>query len=461
MFIQKHEWKHSESNSFFLSLKKQCNLSQAQFYTPFYSLFFKMKNNQHSHKQIDFRRQYYLRSIHSIVSKDTYHSNKTVQGTIYDFQSKKEYSQSLFMKQISVLDTNHIFLNHYNLLTQRPSLLPSTYNYITFSKVNSLQNSSYIDCFLSYLFSLLTEKNKLPTFPIYYGCVNGMTDHYQDITEDIPDLETFPGFFKGNQTLYDINVYTTNKEKLEQHKDLEDISSDSENDEEDDYIAHFKKIPVLQLFLESLEGTLEDVIHSPDFKLCELLSLLFQISFALLYLQTTYSFVHNDLHVNNIMFQTTEESYLYYKYQDTCYKIPTYGKIYKIIDYGRSMFRLNQRFFLNDSFDKHGEADTQYDWKNINLNYNFDLCRLSTTILDELQESSIPDMETNPIYELLVSMIRDKSGNLIYNGEDSFQLYVDITEKAVNSKPDLILNHSLMKQFQIKEDENKTYFKLD
>ena len=36
---------------------------------------------------------------------------------------------------------------------------------------------------------------------------------------------------------------------------------------------------------------------------------MFQISFALCYLQKNYNFTHNDLHVNNIMFKKTDKHF--------------------------------------------------------------------------------------------------------------------------------------------------------
>ena len=60
------------------------------------------------------------------------------------------------------------------------------------------------------------------------------------------------------------------------------------------------------------------------------MSSLFQISFALSYLQRRYDFTHNDLHTNNIMYIETDKRYLYYKLNGRHYKIKTYGKIFKI-----------------------------------------------------------------------------------------------------------------------------------
>ena len=122
-------------------------------------------------------------------------------------------------------------------------------------------------------------------------------------------------------------------------------------------------------------------------------SALFQTIFALIYLQKHYYFIHNDLHVENIMFKKTNRKYLYYKYNNLYFKIPTHGYIFKIIDFGRSIFKYKNKLFYNDSFSNHGEAGGQYDYPNYLLfnnnniykpNFNFDMCRLSITILESL-----------------------------------------------------------------------------
>ena len=90
--------------------------------------------------------------------------------------------------------------------------------------------------------------------------------------------------------------------------------------------------------MEKLEGTLEDIINDPSISnLHHLLkSCLFQISFALSYLQKHYQFTHNDLHSDNIMLKPTKIPYLYFHINKTYFRIPTFGKITKIIDFGPS-----------------------------------------------------------------------------------------------------------------------------
>ena len=88
---------------------------------------------------------------------------------------------------------------------------------------------------------------------------------------------------------------------------------------------------------------LEDI---KDIKTDVILSCIFQISFGLNYMQKHYSFTHNDLHINNIMYTSTSKTFLYYKYNNIYFKVPTYGYLFKIIDFGRSIFNFHNRLFL-------------------------------------------------------------------------------------------------------------------
>lgn len=465
MYIDYYNW-NKRSKELFQSCLRQLGLSNCQFYYPPFALFFKIYNTENSHRCIDFKRRYYVQSIdHSLQhpDRDDYDSNGMYLATLLDSKQNKRYQKAIFVKQLSILDTNHIVLNHYNLLQKRHPLLPSNYNHITFDKLNKIDNSVYIDCFASFLFGQLTEKQINPSFPLYYGCVNGIGNHRVDITEDIEEFESYDTFNKGLHTLYDINVYTSDDSKVTGNDSESKNDPDSEpntpynteEEDEDDFIMEVKQIPVQSLFIESLDGTFEDIIQPETYNPEILVSALFQITYALAYLQTHFDFVHNDLHINNIMYTSTPDEFFYYRIQDQIYKVPTYGYCFKIIDYGRSIFRFKGRLYVNDSFSKYGEADSQYIFEDNtiqNLNYSFDLCRLATTILDEFKENEglYEESETHTnIVQLFTQFITDSHGNIFYDGSDqTFQLYIDITEKAVNAIPSEVLQDPLFESFK-------------
>ena len=172
------------------------------------------------------------------------------------------------------------------------------------------------------------------------------------------------------------------------------------------------------------------------------------------------------------MFKETNEEYLYYQHENKYFKVPTYGKIFKIIDYGRCIFTFKGRLYLNDAFSKYGEADSQYNYPNSNIkednkpfnpNYSFDMCRLSTTIYDEFQEINIEKCDTYVKFmELIQNILIDKDNQEIYDGSDNtFQLYIDITNKAINGIPADILNRDIFDIYLEEKKDNLIYFNLD
>ena len=223
-----------------------------------------------------------------------------------------------------------------------------------------------------------------------------------------------------------------------------------------------------------MEGTLEDIIHDRDIpNLSNLLkSCFFQISFALTYLQKKYQFTHNDLHINNIMFKQTEKKFLYYKLNNQYFQIPTFGKIFKIIDFGRSIFTFKNKTYMNDVFSKHSEAGGQYYYpeqvqfinrkipkdKIIQPNYHFDLCRLSMTILDEIDPSRIDD----DLFCFMKKMCIDCNRNNLCDLSDNFNLYISIAKNANNALPSNILQNKLFSHFKIskKKAPTKSFYTL-
>jgi hypothetical protein len=237
----------------------------------------------------------------------------------------------------------------------------------------------------------------------------------------------------------------------------------------DDCVAELYKIPIQNLFIEKLEGTLEDLIDE-NIKEEVLLSLMYQVSFALTYLQKHYQFTHNDLHINNIMYLKTENKFIYYKYNNKYFKVPTYGYIFKIIDFGRAIFRYRNKVFMNDVFSNYGEAGGQYTHpsqvsftiekkeKKINPNYHFDLCRLSMTILEELDFQNYSDN----IILFLHGLCKDKVGRSFCEMEDNFNLYKSIAKDACNCLPREIIMDKIFDKYRVKKNlfPRKSYYTL-
>jgi serine/threonine protein kinase len=216
--------------------------------------------------------------------------------------------------------------------------------------------------------------------------------------------------------------------------------------------------PVQINCIEKLEYTLDNYIENTQNNISEVewKSIIFQICFGLSVAQKQYDFVHNDLHSSNIMFKETELEYLYYNFKGNCFKIPTFGKITKIIDFGRATFNYKNKVFFSDVFKKHGDAEGQYSYPYLNNlknckikpNKSFDLSRLATTIIEHFDEDS-------NIYRLLKLWCMDKYGNFLMNLEDDFNLYRIIAKNVKSAVPKNQINKLIFKEFIIEKEDIK------
>ena len=187
---------------------------------------------------------------------------------------------------------------------------------------------------------------------------------------------------------------------------------------------------------------------------------LFQIIMTLVTYQKLFNFTHNDLHTNNIMFISTDKKYLNYKFNGQHYRVPTYGRIYKIIDFGRAIYNFNGKQIISDSFYLKGDAAGQYNFsacKNINKreilpNKGFDLCRLGCALYDYFINDVEQKLET-PLEKLIDEWVTDDSGkNILYkiNGEErypDFKLYKMISRKCTKHTPELQLEKDIFTTF--------------
>ena len=490
--LEQWKWQRKERNILYKSVKEILVMDHPQMYYPIMSLYFYIHNTKDSHKCIDFKRNYYLREITEIQRGYEINSNCILNGMVYNSSQNTTETREVFCKSIPLLDPVHFILNNYSTYYKRCPLLPSNYVANTQKKINNLDNMAYIDVFCSYLFSELTIKNKLPCFPIYYGSVNGLKNINYDITDDIDSFDMNNEFHKTLDKSFTVKSFTINETDEKYSKsstetndsiesiprsdisDISDISDDYMNnyDSSDMIIAELKSCPTICLFVEKLEGTLDELI---DDSLCmdEIKSCYFQLAFSLAYLQKYYGFTHNDLHISNVMYSKTDKKYIYYKFNNIYYKVPTYGKLFKIIDFGRSIINFKGKIFMNDAFSKYGEAEGQYKYsssvpfmkpyKGNEPCYYFDLCRLSITILDEVRELYEDDIDENKDeeliqkYDTLMEFLKytttDMNNNRLDKQDDDFSLYINISKYAKNSLPKDLLTNDFFKEYRVKKSQ--------
>lgn len=231
-------------------------------------------------------------------------------------------------------------------------------------------------------------------------------------------------------------------------------------DEQEKY-AIIKDFPVQLICLEKCDGTFDDLFTNGEITDEIASSALFQVIMSLITYQKLFLFTHNDLHTNNIMYINTEIPYLYYKFENNTYKVPTFGKIYKIIDFGRSIYTFNNLVYCSDSFAPSGDADTQYNTEpffnenkpRIEPNMSFDLCRLGCSIYDFI----IPDQLEYQDYDELQKTIHrwcldDNGKNVLYkkNGDErypDFKLYKMIARTVHKHTPQEQLKFDYFNQY--------------
>ena len=155
-------------------------------------------------------------------------------------------------------------------------------------------------------------------------------------------------------------------------------------------LAYIYNYPSQSICIEQCNGTLDSLFENEEMSSQQGICALLQVIMNLICYQKCFHLTHNDLHTNNIMYIETNEKYLYYKVNKEYYKVPTYGKIYKIIDFGRSIYKFNGKMFIGNCFGVNGDASTQYNCEpymnekkpRVDPNFSFDLCRLGCSIYD-------------------------------------------------------------------------------
>ena len=275
-------------------------------------------------------------------------------------------------------------------------------------------------------------------------------------------------------------------------------SSDSEDDTE--FRAILRDMPVQATIIERCEGTMDELMEAeypdtrdgdatddsdnsintieipdPTTKESRWNAWVFQVVAALTSAQHHYDFVHNDLHTNNIMWVPTADEYLYYrivgaKGGDRHYRVPTFGRLFKIIDFGRATFRpqaaaKSNDIWLPDGYAPDADAAGQYNFGHyyeqgkpkLGPNKSFDLCRLAISMLETLWDERPADREpakklteepgriqnetVSPLWNLLWLWMTDKTGkNMLRTPEGrerypDFDLYCAIARDVANAVP--------------------------
>lgn len=392
-----------------------------------------------------------------------------------------------------------------------------------FEKVHSPHNAAYIGSLIS---TALSETGCIH-FPQVYGTFAGIASEYVlNISDDYEDLCERPWFIQNLGHTFDLRLKETiqaairiedtaepieldaiplepveghtipsspilhNQELVEESEEEEETddegnstdyifniqSCDSEGNEigvegEEEPFAHaiFHDVQVHTTLLEKCEDTFYHLIQKEQSHE-KRMAWMAQIVFALAYAQRNFGFVHNDLHVNNVMYVKTETEYLLYNIAGRCFKVPTHGYIMKIIDFDRATFSVKlpgmkeAKFFMSDQFDMDEEAGGQYNcqpfynskYPELKPNPSFDLARLATSLFwdcfpngpfdesykdDQLFKMLMQWMTTTSGESIMFRNLHEKDAHDRYHG---FHLYKALARFCKDAVPRKQLDHFAM-----------------
>jgi hypothetical protein len=455
--------------------------------------------------------------IEYLDKSEFFNENKNKLFHVEDFSFLLDPSENETKKPLIVIDKNvsnksklsiqsinedlyeNLFISELDLEKEENSAVKTNENVITLQDIKELSLE-----IPDFNMMLVDGTNKTTTIKSNSTC-SSRTSHTSNSEDSTVDLESSTAVkININSEDIDINAEdildTDTKTKTntvgdcEQCDLVEEFVDDDEWEDEDSNSSFSEeeqqveltipKFPVNVICMECCEDTLDNLIDSnPDLPDEEFFSALMQIIMILLTFQKVFAFTHNDLHTNNVMYNATKKKYLYYCYKKKYYKVPTYGRIFKIIDFGRSIYKVNQKVFCSDSFQPGADAATQYNTEpyfnekkpRLEPNYSFDLCRLACSIFDfviEDMEEVLPKnlSKCSPVARLINEWCSDDNGiNILYknNGAErypDFKLYKMIARLVHNHTPQAQLERKEFSKFVINKnnvDKNELIMNID
>jgi len=300
---------------------------------------------------------------------------------------------------------------------------------------------------------------------------------YENDPEETDDNET-----DDSSNNSEMNYTSSDEEQEEEDEEEEEEEEEEQEDEEEEQdeeelhddipiFAYIHNFPIQMICLEQCKGTMDSLLEEGELDENKAAAALMQIIMTLITFQKAYNFTHNDLHTNNIMYVETDSEFLYYQFNKKVYKVPTYGKIYKIIDFGRAIYKFNKKIYCSDSFAPEGDANTQYNFEpyfnskkpRLEPNYSFDLCRLGCSIYDFILDETYDDddIEIDELQRTVIRWCSDDNGkNVLYkkSGEErypNFKLYKMIARTVHEHTPESQLKDPYFRQFLLSEKKIK------
>ena len=299
------------------------------------------------------------------------------------------------------------------------------------------------------------------------------TDSEDERESKVSELHDGDNVSVGDTSLYSATITTASGSSDSGSSDSE--SSGSSLGSEMKFFAALSEFPTMLMFLESNKSTMDSLldgssemtaaVDTPEWE-AQWSAWLFQVIAALCPLQSLWAMTHNDLHSNNILWTPTDKEYLYYSTRDgRKWRVPTYGKLFRIIDFGRAIYTHNGVLCISDDYWPENEAGSQYNFgplydakePRVYPNPSFDLCRLSVSIFEAMfteipedrpggavlssEDGRVQNETVSDLFNVLWSWLIDEDGaNVLWDENQSerypgFDLYRVIAQKVKGAVP--------------------------
>lgn len=332
---------------------------------------------------------------------------------------RKTYYTKAFIKEIPLLTYSDLL--QFNEITQVFS--PETFR--IFRSLFGINTSANNETFISYLVSKLTEQHIAPTFPLMYLSIKC----------------TLSKFSKELKDPYEVMV--AEKYSKEYPERVKLYFGESMN------MAQITEMPIYLLATEKLDIDIYNYYaeYKPDID--EVLSVMFQVLYGIYIMNRVFGIVHNDLHSSNIMLKETNERFLYYKVGKKFYRVPTYDKLFKIIDFGRATFDIDGISSQNDIFSGDGEAFGQYCYPKLGSKKNVKMPKsqfdIAYFILSLLRDMKVP----KKLKGILEMYLMDINGKVMDYENENFSTIEDLSSHNFDLDAYNILKSKMFRRWEV------------
>jgi|TARA_B110000858_G_scaffold198469_1_gene265396 hypothetical protein len=416
-----------EFNRLHTNIRQYYSINEFTFYTPLIKLFTnyinttKSLNTKHKLFQLIKKKKRFGSIGFSYKAKIKTDSNKIIH-------------KDVFVKEVPFLDPTNMDIYYQNISSPHSDISPV--GQAVYNSLYNLTNNTHVELFVTYLVSKLVELNISPTFSMFYGnYYTNMSKFSYDITSSEDILDKLDEIMNIDEP---VNYYST----------------------EDDILLEYSNVPAYLIVTEYSKLGIDYLLETKKITYDIIRSAMFQIVSAIVTMRSVFGIKHNDLHFGNIMIEPTTKQFLYYQFNKIYYKIPTYGYIFKIIDWGRATYLFNDLMGDNSVFNGPGECFEQYVYKrannsglaplDVNENDWTDIIMFCHSMLYEYKDT----LANTDLARLLKKQITSTDKELIEIRQFDWELYTEISEKSFNIQPSGIFTNRIFNDFKIKKPKN-------